>query len=66
MKQLCLRLSDEDVSRLDVLASAFGLTKSDYLRQSINADYDKLNGNPELKAAVEQIKALSESLKALK
>lgn len=57
---LTFRLSLEEVEKLDAVCELSGLTRSIFFREVINAQYDKINGNPKLKEALEKLKLASD------
>lgn len=55
----------EVVEQLDELCRVAGCKRSEFFITSITSEYDKLNGNPKLKAIMEQFKAITEQMKEL-
>lgn len=60
-----VRFTDEQLKRLEVLAEMSGCTRSEVLQEMVDAQYDKVMGNPKLKMALEQMKALQEQVRGL-
>lgn len=57
---VAFRLTPEEVIRLDKVCEASGLSRSAFFREVLNVQYDKINGNPKLKQALEKVKLASE------
>lgn len=64
-KQTTFRLSDASLERLDALCTAFGVSRNQWLVSEIDAVYDRLNGDKEAKAVLEQMMALKTQLERL-
>lgn len=65
MKQITMRVSDEVADHLAELARIAGVSKTQWMVNSIEGDYDKVNGNPKLKELFDQMRELSEKVKQL-
>lgn len=51
------------VSQLDELCSISGLKRSQFIISCIVSEYDKINGNSELKKLMDQFKLITEQVK---
>lgn len=60
-----IRLKPVTVERLDMLAELSGMSRAEYLNTLISAEYDRVTGNPKLKALLEQMKVLKNQLDEL-
>ena len=63
-KSFILRMTADDYDRLSACAEATGVSRSEFLRAYIVSSYDRLNGSPELRSLLEQMKNLTEQAKA--
>lgn len=61
---ITFRISDDDVKRFDFVCSVYGLKRGDFILNCIRSEYDKINGNPQLKKMIEQMRELSEAVKS--
>lgn len=59
------RMPVDVVDKLDKICSLTKQKRSEFLIGIINAEYDRINGNPELKSLLSQMSELSEKLKNL-
>lgn len=60
-----IRLKPVTVERLDMLAELSGMSRAEYMNMLINAEYDRITGNPKLKALLEQMQVLKRQLDEL-
>lgn len=44
-----ISMNDENLSRLDEVATAYGMNRSAWIALKVNQEYDALHGNDELK-----------------
>lgn len=44
-RKLCIRISDDDLQRLNYICETFGITKSDYIIGAIRNGVDMIDGN---------------------
>ena len=63
-KALTVRFTQEDFDKLTYLTRLTGITKNDLILGYIRADYDKVQGNPELKNIIDKLKDLSDTIQA--
>lgn len=63
-RSFILRLSDSDFDKLSVCADAAGVSRAEYLRSYICTSYDQLNGSPELRSLLDQMKSVMEQAKS--
>lgn len=57
---ITVRLSDAQMERLDDLCKWSGITRSEVIQEMIDTQHDKINGNPKLREALAQLKAIQE------
>lgn len=62
--QITFRAPAESIERLDLLCNMYGIKRSDFFVSAISAEYDKVNGNPQIKKLLSQLKEVSETVKA--
>lgn len=60
-----LRLSREEVDQLDAICQLAGCTRVQLVGSLVSAEYDRLNGNPQLKALLEQLKTVADTIQAM-
>lgn len=58
MKQKSFRVSDETVRRLAALSDLYQKPETQIISDLIHADYDRVQGNPELKNMIAKINEL--------
>lgn len=63
-KNFVLRLTESDFDKLSTCARAAGVSRAEFLRSYICVSFDRLNGSPELRSLLEQMKNLTEQAKA--
>lgn len=59
------RFSEEVLSKLDSLCEMTGQTRAALLSSLIVSEYDKLNGNPELKQLLSKMRSMEQQLKSM-
>ena len=59
------RAPTEVVRQLDELCAMSGIKRSEFLIDAICAEYEKVNGNPQLKKMLEQMKQIAETMKQM-
>ena len=59
------RAPTEVVRQLDELCAMSGIKRSEFFINAICAEYDKVNGNPQLKKMLEQMKQIAETMKQM-
>ena len=64
-KSTAFRFPDDVLEKLDCLADMQGVSRTEYLISSIVVEYDRVQGNPELMKAFENLKAMQSQLNAL-
>lgn len=62
--QITFRAPAEAIEHLDLLCNMYGIKRSDFFVSAISAEYDKVNGNPQIKKLLAQLKEVSETVKA--
>lgn len=65
VKQLSFRMPLSYFDMLDELCKVSGMSRGQYLMSSIEADYEKMEGNPKAKELLEQMKALTDLAKSI-
>ena len=65
MKPVILRMTEEDRNALATLSELASVSQAEYIRQLVRAEWDKFNGNPELKKAYEQLKKITAEMEQL-
>lgn len=60
-----MRFTEEDSKALDTLSELAGISRAEYVRQLVRAEWYKFNGNPELKKAYEQLKKITAEMEQL-
>lgn len=63
---LTFRLPTETLKKLDELCAMSGQKRSEYIIADINADYDKVKDNPQLKEFAAKLKELNDIFQGLK
>lgn len=58
-RQISFRMEEETCDHLTELAKLSNVSKKEYIAASIEADWDKLQGNPKMKEIAEQLNQLS-------
>lgn len=53
------------VEKLDEICKLSGIKRGDFLINSILAEYDRLQGNPQMRKMLEQLREISETMKQL-
>ena len=53
------------IEQLDELCKLSGIKRSQFLISAITTEYDKVNGNPEVKKLLEQMRQLNEAMKKM-
>ena len=59
------RAPTEVVRQLDDLCAMSGIKRSEFFINAICAEYEKVNGNPQLKKMLEQMKQIAETMKQM-
>lgn len=62
-KQVAFRVTDEQDRMLEELARITQKTRNDVIVDLIVGEYDRINGNPELKKLIEKMNEVSEQVK---
>ena len=62
-KMCSFRLPQEDIYKLNMLATMSGESKSDVIHNLIFSSYEKISDNEELKKTLDQLKDIQELLK---
>ncbi len=61
--QTNFRLEDSVIARMDEICQLSGCTRVELVESLINAEYDRLNGNPQLRLLLEQLRGVAETLR---
>lgn len=62
---ITVRFRDTQLEKLDALAQLSGSTRSEVLQEIVEAQYDKINGNPQLKQAMQKLRDIQEQVRGL-
>jgi len=62
---ITFRCTNEVCSQLDELCRMAGIKRSEFIASCVTSEYDKMQGNPKLKAIMEQFRSISEQMKEL-
>lgn len=62
-RQVGLRLSEENIRKLDELARITGHNRTTYIASIIENEYDKLEGSPRMKKALKAIRECEEIIR---
>ena len=54
------------VSKLDELCTLYNLSRGEFFNSLVVSEYDKVKGNPELSAILQQFKNLTDQIQSLK
>ena len=65
IKQVNMKLEEEDVIKLDELCKLSGTSRNVLFSTMIRSEHDKLQGSPKIKEALEQMRILAEKFKEL-
>lgn len=60
---ITLRLPDSTLAKFDELCSVYGMKRSELVKTAIEAEHDRLSGNPEKRKLLEQLRELSKAVK---
>jgi hypothetical protein len=63
--QITFRAHREVIRQLDELCAMSGMKRSEFIANAIVSQYDKINGNPQLKKMLEQMKEIVETMKQI-
>lgn len=64
-KPLMFRLEESVIVRMDEICHLSGCSRVALVESLVNSEYDRLSGNPQLKALLEQLKTVSDTIKAM-
>lgn len=64
-KQITFRAPAEVIRQLDEMCSMTGMKRSDFFINAITSDYDKMQGNPQLKKMLEQMRNIADLMKQM-
>lgn len=62
MKQLNIRVDENEIKKLEFVCKFYGLSKTDFILSAINLEYDKLNNNEQVLDIMDKFKELSKEL----
>lgn len=57
---LQVRVTKQDIAKLQEICKFYGINQSQVIRRFINAEYDNIQGHPELKQAMDKMKELTD------
>lgn len=60
---MTIRLPVSTVAKLDELCNVYGMKRSELVKTAIEAEHDRLSGNPEKRKLLEQLRELSKAVK---
>lgn len=63
--QITFRAPTEVIRQLDEMCSMSGIKRSEFFINAICSEYDKINGNPQLKKMLEQMREIAEMMKQM-
>lgn len=63
--QITFRAPTEVIRQLDEMCSMSGIKRSEFFINAISSEYDKINGNPQLKKMLEQMRQIAETMKQM-
>lgn len=63
--QITFRAPSDVIRMLDELCAMSGIKRSEFLINAIICEFDKVNGNPQLKKMLEQFREISETMKQM-
>ena len=64
--QITFRAPREVIRHLDEMCAMSGIKRSEFFVDAICSEYDKLQGNPQLKKILEQMREVAEIMKQMK
>lgn len=64
-KSFTLRIPAEDYKKLEYLCALSGTNKTTIIKNYIRLEYDRVNGNPEIKAVLDDLMQVQIKLKNL-
>ena len=64
-KQTAFRFSDDVLEKMDFLCSLTGNTRTSLLVSMVCTEYDKYQGNPELRKLIAQMKDMERQMKSM-
>jgi predicted transcriptional regulator len=59
------RCEDAVAEQLDEICRLSGMKRGDFLISAITAEYDRLQGNPQMKKMLEQMRQIAETMKQM-
>lgn len=65
MKQLIVKMTDDDFMKLDTLCGIYGENRSSLIRSFIAEQYDMYQGNPELKKLFAQMQEIGKTVEGI-
>jgi hypothetical protein len=63
--QITFRAPTKVIRQLDEMCSMSGMKRSEFFVNAICSEYDKINGNPQLKKILEQMRGVAEIMKQM-
>lgn len=63
--QVTFRAPTAVIEQLDEICSMTGVKRSEFFINAITAEYDKINGNPQLKKMLEQFRQIADTMKQM-
>lgn len=63
--QITFRAPTEVIRQLDELCAMSGMKRSEFFINAICSEYDKINGNPQVKKMLDQMREIAEIMKQM-
>ena len=62
---ITFRAPSDVIRQLDELCNMMGIKRSEFIITAITSEYDKLNGNPQMKQMMEQLRQIADTVKQM-
>ena len=62
---ITFRAPSDVVRQLDELCNMMGIKRSEFIVTAITSEYDKLQGNPQMKRMMEQLRQIADTVKQM-
>ena len=63
--QITFRAPASVVAQLDEICRMSGMKRSEFIVSAITSEYDKINGNPQMKKMLEQMRQIADAMKQM-
>ena len=63
--QVTFRAPASVVAQLDEICRMSGMKRSEFIVSAITSEYDKINGNPQMKKMLEQMRQIADAMKQM-